>query len=99
MKGAEAPAGSGSACRGLCLATTDPPHSCEVEAMVELMTVRLAELVSARLSELCKGQELLLNFGTTFARLRFTLAPWLHTPIPFSPNAEVTAATLFNRKP
>ena len=38
-------------CRGLCLATTDPPHSCEVEAMVELMTVRLAELVNARMSE------------------------------------------------
>jgi hypothetical protein len=36
-------------CRGLCLATTDPPHSCEVEAMVELMTVRLAELVNARM--------------------------------------------------
>jgi hypothetical protein len=45
------PSGNRGMCRGLCLATTDPPHSCEVEAMVELMTVRLAELVNARMSE------------------------------------------------
>jgi|APPan5920702752_1055751.scaffolds.fasta_scaffold70587_1 hypothetical protein len=33
--------------RGFCL-TTDALTSCEVEAMVELMTVGLAELVNAR---------------------------------------------------
>jgi hypothetical protein len=29
--------------------TTDPPHSCEIEASVELVTERLAELVNAKL--------------------------------------------------
>ena len=33
--------------RGFCL-TTDALTSCEVEATVELMTVRLAELVNAK---------------------------------------------------
>jgi hypothetical protein len=30
---------------------TDPRHSCEVEAMAGFMTARLADLVSARLSD------------------------------------------------
>ena len=47
-EGAEASAGMGAQCRGFCLVATDPPDSCEVEAMAELMTVRLAELVNAR---------------------------------------------------
>jgi hypothetical protein len=50
-------------------------------------------------AKLCKGQELLLNSGTTFARLRFTLGSVASHPIPLSPNAEVTAANFFNRKP
>jgi hypothetical protein len=38
--------------QGLLLGkATDPLTSCEVEAMVELITARLAELVSARLSD------------------------------------------------
>ena len=38
--------------RGFCLAKQLTPFtSCKVEAMAELMTVRLAELVSARLSD------------------------------------------------
>jgi hypothetical protein len=36
----------------ICLATTDP-HSCEAEATTELMTVRLAELVNARIRFRC----------------------------------------------
>jgi hypothetical protein len=45
------------------------------------------------------AQDALLNFGTTFARLRFTLGSVASHPIPLSPNAEVTAANFFNRKP
>jgi hypothetical protein len=36
---------------GLLPSNNRPPHSCEVEAMVELITVRLADLVSGRLSD------------------------------------------------
>jgi hypothetical protein len=43
--------GSGSVPGLLLGKTTDPLTSCEVEAMAELMTARLAELVSARLSD------------------------------------------------
>ena len=50
-EGSRSPSGNRGMCRGLCLATTDPPHSCGVEARAELMTVRLAELVNARMSE------------------------------------------------
>jgi len=46
-EGAEAPARTLGAGPGFCL-TTDALTSCEVEAMVELMTVGLAELVNAR---------------------------------------------------
>jgi hypothetical protein len=54
MKGAEAPDGKWE-CPGLLLGkTTDPLTSCEVEAKAELVTVRLAELVSARLSDGCR---------------------------------------------
>jgi hypothetical protein len=50
-EGAEAPAGVGEPCAGASAwQQLTPPHSCEVEAMVELITVRLADLVSARLS-------------------------------------------------
>ncbi len=47
MKGAEAPGWEVGVSR-------DPLISCEVEAMAELVTVRLAELVSARLSDGCR---------------------------------------------
>jgi hypothetical protein len=80
--------------------------------MTELMTVPLAELVSAKLSDgrqkriasLCirktvQRAGVVLNFGTAFARLRFTLGSVASHPIPLSPNAEVTAANFFNRKP
>ena len=50
-------------------------------------------------ANLCIGQDTLLNFGTTFAPLRFTLGSVASHPIPLSPNAEVTAANFFNRKP
>jgi hypothetical protein len=45
-EGAEAPAGSGRYVPRL-LPATDPRPSCEGKATVELMTVRLAELVNA----------------------------------------------------
>jgi hypothetical protein len=45
-EGAEAPAGSGSMSRGFCLEQLTPSQL-RVEAMVELMTARLAELVNA----------------------------------------------------
>src|SRR6266849_499941 len=51
MKGAEAPRELGSGPWLLRGKTTDPLTSCEVDAMAELMTGRLAELVSARLSD------------------------------------------------
>jgi hypothetical protein len=52
MKGAEAPAGGWERVPGLLLGkATDPLTSCEIEVMAELMTVRLAKLVSARLSD------------------------------------------------
>jgi hypothetical protein len=34
---------------GLLPTNNPPPHGCEVEAMVELVTVRLADLVNARI--------------------------------------------------
>ena len=40
----------------------------------------------------------MLNFGTIFACLRFTLGSVASHPIPLSPNAEVTAANFFSRK-
>jgi hypothetical protein len=49
MRGAEAPAGIGVCARASALQQLTP-DSCEVEAMVELMTVRLAELVNARMA-------------------------------------------------
>ena len=45
-EGAEAPAGIGRVCRGFCLQLTPVP-SCDVEPTLELMTLRLAELVNA----------------------------------------------------
>ena len=39
----------------------------------------------------------MLNFGTIFVRLRFTLGSVASHPIP-SPNAEVTAASFFNAR-
>ena len=48
-EGAEAPAGSGSASRGFCLGQLTPSQL-RVEAMVQLMTVRLAELVKRELN-------------------------------------------------
>src|SRR5215831_13535029 len=47
--GSRSPNGRGAHCRGFCLATTDPPYSCEVDAMVELMTERLADLVKRKI--------------------------------------------------
>jgi hypothetical protein len=49
--------------------------------------------------KLVLAQDALLNSGTTFARLRFTLGPVASHPIPLSPDAEVTAANFFSRKP
>jgi hypothetical protein len=46
-----------------------------------------------------KGRTRCSNLGTIFARLRFNLGSMASHPIPHSPNAEVTAADLFNRKP
>ena len=46
-----------------------------------------------------KGRTRCSNLGTIFARLRFSFGSVASHPIPHSPNAEVTAADLFNRKP
>ena len=53
MKGAEAPGWEVGACPEASALVKQPTPfpSCEVEAMAELMTARLAELVSARLSD------------------------------------------------
>ena len=45
-EGAEAPEWRRVA-RSFCPVSNPPPYGCEVEAMTELMTVRLAELVNA----------------------------------------------------
>ena len=52
-QGAEAPAVVDGVVPKL-LRATDPRPSCKAEATVELMTGRLAELVSARLSDACQ---------------------------------------------
>jgi|SRR6516165_9079213 len=46
VRGAEAPEWRRVA-RSFCPVSNPPPYGCEVEAMTELMTVRLAELVNA----------------------------------------------------
>ena len=53
MKGAEAPGWEVGACPEASALVKQPTPfpSCEVEAMAELMTARLAELVSVRLSD------------------------------------------------
>jgi hypothetical protein len=49
IRGAEAPAGIG-VCAGASALQQLTPDSCEVEATAEFMTVRLAELVNARMA-------------------------------------------------
>jgi hypothetical protein len=73
-------------CRGFCLATTDPHHSYEVEAIVELVTVRLADLVSARLSD---GAYKLVHKSRTRCSTAEPRGLVCHAP---HPNAKVTAA-------
>ena len=46
-EGAEARDSWRRVARSFCPVSNPPPHGCEVEAMAELMTVRLAELVNA----------------------------------------------------
>ena len=71
MRGAEAPAGIG-VCAGASALQQLTPDSCEIEAMAELMTVRLAKLVNARMTrgerDGCHGAPLLVLATLGIAR-------------------------------
>jgi len=102
------PQREGGACRGFCLQLTPVP-SCDVELALELMTVRLAELVNVRtepfsLRQLCvksaeafwRSASFAMRVGncTQHSALRIHLAPWPRTP-PAPHPREVTAAIYF----